>query len=152
MRFAILQTHKDCDLVSISPLISSFSYHASSELRPFFLLTNQEADFNQLRLSKSILFLQTMSPLATFVSDKWTSILSKFQPGKAQVLVASVPIYSHVEKLRVVAADLVERGYKVSFLTGSMFHESIEKSGARFIPLGGTADFDASDESKLWRE
>jgi UDP:flavonoid glycosyltransferase YjiC (YdhE family) len=89
---------------------------------------------------------------ATFPSAKWASILSKFQPGKAQVLVASVPIYGHVEKLRVIAADLLQRGYQVSFLTGSVFRESIEKIGARFIPLQGTADFDASDVSELWPE
>ena len=86
-----------------------------------------------------------MSPSSVFPSAKWTSILSKFQPGRAQVLVASVPIYGHVENLRVIAADLVQRGYKVSFLTGSAFRESIEKIGARFIPLEGAADFDISD-------
>ena len=93
-----------------------------------------------------------MSPSAAFPSAKWASILSKFQPGKAQVLIASVPIYGHVEKLRAVAADLVQRGYKVSFLTGSVFGKSIEKIGARFIALDGTADFDASEVENLFPE
>jgi UDP:flavonoid glycosyltransferase YjiC (YdhE family) len=93
-----------------------------------------------------------MSPSSTFPSAKWASISSQFEPGHAQVLVASVPIYGHVEKLRVVAADLVQRGYQVSFLTGSVFQKSVEKVGARFIALEGTADFDASDISKLWPE
>ena len=93
-----------------------------------------------------------MSPSPTFPSAKWASILSKFQPGKAQVLVASVPLYGHVEKLRVVGADLVQRGYTVSFITGSAFRESIEKLGACFIPLEGSADFDASDMDKRWPE
>lgn len=93
-----------------------------------------------------------MSPSTTFPSAKWASILSKFEPGNVQVLVASVPIYGHFEKLRVIAADLVQRGYQVSFITGSVFRESVEKIGARFVALEGEADFDASDMSKLWPE
>jgi UDP:flavonoid glycosyltransferase YjiC (YdhE family) len=93
-----------------------------------------------------------MSRSTTFPSSQWASILSKFDPGNVQVLVASVPIYGHVEKLRVVAADLVQRGYQVSFITGSVFRESVEKIGARFVALEGTADFDSSNMSKLWPE
>jgi UDP:flavonoid glycosyltransferase YjiC (YdhE family) len=102
-------------------------------------------------LNPAFLFSHTMSPSITSPSSQWASILSKFEPGNAQVLVASVPIYGHFEKLRVVAADLVQRGYQVSFITGAVFRESVEKIGARFVALEGTADFDSSDMTK-WPE
>ncbi len=75
--------------------------------------------------------------------------MSKFQT-KPQVLVASVPIYGHVEKMQAIAADLVQRGYKVSFMTASIFRESVEKTGACFISLQGSADFQSLDLSKMW--
>lgn len=77
--------------------------------------------------------------------------MSKFQ-RKPQVPVAAVPVYGHVEKLRGIAADLVQRGYKVSFLTSSIFRDSIEKTGARFIPLQGTANYNSLDIDEMWPE
>lgn len=125
------------------------------DLRPFNpspSLTSRGQVQASVILTILFLFSRTMSRSTTFPSSQWASILSKFDPGNVQVLVASVPIYGHVEKLRVVAADLVQRGYQVSFITGSVFRESVEKIGARFVALEGTADFDSSNMSKLWPE
>jgi UDP:flavonoid glycosyltransferase YjiC (YdhE family) len=71
---------------------------------------------------------------------------------RTRVLVASVPIYGHFEKLRFIAADLVRRGFNVSFLTGSVYRESVEKIGARFLPLHGAADFDGTKVDEVWPE
>ncbi|MCJ1475179.1 hypothetical protein MMC13_003839 [Lambiella insularis] len=74
------------------------------------------------------------------------------QHPKVHVLVCSVPIYGHFEKLRVVAADLVKRGYQVSFLTSSCYSKSVEQIGARFLSLQGTADFDFARLDELFPE
>jgi UDP:flavonoid glycosyltransferase YjiC (YdhE family) len=62
-----------------------------------------------------------------------------------QIIIAATPIYGHVAPLRSIAADLVDRGCDVTFLTGSTFEDFIRSTGARFVPLAGAADFDGSD-------
>lgn len=64
--------------------------------------------------------------------------------GKAHVLLTTAPWFSHVNNLRIIALDLVRRGYEVTFMTGSIFKDTVEKTGATFIPLSGNADFDCS--------
>ena len=62
-----------------------------------------------------------------------------------RIIIAATPVYGHVAPLRAIAADLVKRGYPVTFLSGSAFRSFVEGSGATFEPLAGNADFDASD-------
>lgn len=64
------------------------------------------------------------------------------QKPKIHVLVAAVPIIGHFEIMRAIAADLVTRGFKVSFLTASCFRSRVEPTGCRFVSLDGVADFD----------
>ncbi|MCF3964249.1 glycosyltransferase [Streptomyces fuscigenes] len=58
------------------------------------------------------------------------------------VVVASVPVPSHVAPLLPVARDLVRRGHPVSFLTGHRFEEAVRSTGAAFAPLPAHADYD----------
>ena len=58
------------------------------------------------------------------------------------IIIAATPAYGHVAPLRTIAADLVRRGERVTFLTSSSFRASIEETGARFAALPGEADFD----------
>jgi UDP:flavonoid glycosyltransferase YjiC (YdhE family) len=51
-----------------------------------------------------------------------------------EVLIASVPIHGHVTPLLAVARGLVDRGYRVRFLTGSRFAEQVRSAGAEFVP------------------
>lgn len=60
----------------------------------------------------------------------------------ARVIICASPIYGHVAPMRTVAADLVQRGHQVTFLTGTAFRESVEQTGAVFAPLSGRADYD----------
>ncbi|MCJ1259588.1 hypothetical protein MMC24_007427 [Lignoscripta atroalba] len=73
-------------------------------------------------------------------------------PERPHVLVAAVPVYSHFDKLRVIADGLVRRGYKVSFLTSTAVRDSVEKIGARFVPLLGTANYDGTKLDEYWPE
>lgn len=61
---------------------------------------------------------------------------------RPHVLVASSPIYSHFDKQRIIAADLVSRGYPTTFLTGTCYKSSVLATGAKFLPLEGFADYD----------
>lgn len=62
-----------------------------------------------------------------------------------RIIIAATPIYGHVAPLRSLAADLVGRGYHVTFLSGSASKTFVKGAGATFVPLSGNADFDASD-------
>ncbi len=61
--------------------------------------------------------------------------------NKPAVLMCVTPMAGHLEPLRVIAKELMSRGYEVTVLTGSFYRESIEKLGAAFVPLIGRADF-----------
>ena len=71
---------------------------------------------------------------------------------RPHILFTSTPIYAHFEKLHVIAGDLVRRGYKVTFLTGSVFCDLVQSIGADFLPLSGAADFDGSKVDDIWPE
>jgi len=57
-----------------------------------------------------------------------------------RLIVASTPIFGHIEPMMVVAADLVRRGHSVTFLTGSTYEDAVERTGSTFVPLLGNAD------------
>ncbi|MCJ1397184.1 hypothetical protein MMC11_000376 [Xylographa trunciseda] len=75
---------------------------------------------------------------------------AKDSKEKPHVLVCAIPAYGHFDKLRIIAADLVIRGYKVSFITGTCFRSSAEKTGASFIPLHGNADVSHDHLDEKW--
>ncbi len=62
-----------------------------------------------------------------------------------RVIIAATPVYGHAAPLLTIAAELVDRGHHVTFLSGSAFKAAAESSGATFVALNGNADFDVSD-------
>lgn len=66
----------------------------------------------------------------------------------ARIIIASTPARGHLTPLRSIAGDLVRRGHEVVMTSASVFREGIEATGARFVPLGGAADFDSDAEER----
>jgi UDP:flavonoid glycosyltransferase YjiC (YdhE family) len=62
-----------------------------------------------------------------------------------KVLLCSTPATGHLNPLLAIARMLVDDGHEVMVLSGSAFRDRITASGARFMPLPGTADFDGRD-------
>lgn len=63
----------------------------------------------------------------------------------SSILLCSTPVHGHVTPLLAVARYLHEGGHSVRFLSGARFRESIEATGAEFLPLPADADFDDRD-------
>jgi UDP:flavonoid glycosyltransferase YjiC (YdhE family) len=61
-----------------------------------------------------------------------------------RVIMAAIPFPGHVNPLLPIAQSLVAHGYDVTFLTGSVFEESVTATGAKFRSLRGPADFNGS--------
>lgn len=68
--------------------------------------------------------------------------IQRSRQEKPHVVLASIPIYGHVEKLAIIAKDLLKRGYAVTFITGTIWRDLVEETGAVFEALQGSADFD----------
>ena len=69
---------------------------------------------------------------------------------KPVLLFCSTPGYGHVMPLRVVAKDLVSRGYDVMYLTGNAYRSKVEDIGATFKPLLGLSDFSEGNVNHLF--
>ena len=54
----------------------------------------------------------------------------------------STPIQGHVAPMLAIAAELIERGHRVTVITGSRFRDAVEAVGATHRPLTGAADYD----------
>ncbi|KAL9062203.1 MAG: hypothetical protein Q9157_009131, partial [Trypethelium eluteriae] len=61
------------------------------------------------------------------------------------IIMAALTAFGHIEKVSTIAEGLVKRGYPVTFVSGSVFKDSIEKIGAAFEPMDGPA-------ALLWEE
>jgi MGT family glycosyltransferase len=61
------------------------------------------------------------------------------------LLFCSSPIYGHISPLATVAADLVKRGHRVTFLTGAKYRALVESRGLVFAPLPSEVDYDDAD-------
>ncbi len=57
-------------------------------------------------------------------------------------LVCTTPFVGHVTAMTPVVARLVERGNEVRWYTGSKFRETVETTGATYIPMTTPTDFD----------
>ncbi|KAJ2981378.1 hypothetical protein NQ176_g2060 [Zarea fungicola] len=68
------------------------------------------------------------------------------------ILIGVAPIFGHFEKFKVIAQALIQQGYNVTFLTGSLFQEEVEEMGATFSQLTGSADFDFENRHSLYPE
>ncbi|GAA2248101.1 glycosyltransferase [Herbiconiux moechotypicola] len=60
-------------------------------------------------------------------------------------LLCSTPVHGHVMPLLAVARHLAACGHRVRFLTGERYRPAVEASGATFLPLPASADYDDSD-------
>ncbi|TEY37428.1 hypothetical protein BOTCAL_0519g00070 [Botryotinia calthae] len=63
---------------------------------------------------------------------------------KPLLLICSNPLSGHFAPCKIIAKVLIERGYEVTFLTGSQFGPGVEAIGATFIPLEGYSNFNDS--------
>lgn len=70
----------------------------------------------------------------------------------ASIIFASVPVHGHVTPLLPLAAELVARGDRVRFLTGSRFREAVAATGAQHVTLPAEADFDDRNVSERFPE
>ncbi len=59
-----------------------------------------------------------------------------------KILFASTPATGHINPLLAIVHMLRAEGHDITFLTGSVFRDRIENSGAKFVSLQGAADFD----------
>jgi MGT family glycosyltransferase len=62
-----------------------------------------------------------------------------------KILIASTPATGHLNPLLAITRILLAEGHEITFLTGSAFRARIESSGAKFVSLQGSADFDAQN-------
>ncbi|KAF7872547.1 hypothetical protein EAF04_003468 [Stromatinia cepivora] len=69
---------------------------------------------------------------------------------KPLLLICSTPIAGHLGPCKIIAKSLMERGYEVTFVTGTKYGPGISKLGATFVPLQGYSDFDFHPDS--WAE
>ena len=93
-----------------------------------------------------------MAPSAVPMPSHTDLINSTNLQKRPHILVAAIPIFGHFDKLWNIAADLVSRGYTISFLSASVHRPKIEEIGASFVPLTGNADFDWEKRDELWPE
>ncbi|KAH6722063.1 putative UDP-glucuronosyltransferase 2A3 [Leptodontidium sp. MPI-SDFR-AT-0119] len=68
------------------------------------------------------------------------------------LLFCSTPVYGHVMPIRAVAKQVIAKGYKVTFLTGSEYQEQIESVGAEFVTLRGDANFTKDKIDKMVKD
>jgi MGT family glycosyltransferase len=66
----------------------------------------------------------------------------------SSILMASIPAHGHITPLLTVAANFVERGDDVRFVTGAAFADKVSATGATFVPLPAEADFDLEEISR----
>lgn len=64
---------------------------------------------------------------------------------KPFVVMAAHPINGHVQPVRLIASELVKRGYKVTVLLPRAYKESFEKLDLTFVSLTGIADYTEKD-------
>lgn len=62
---------------------------------------------------------------------------------------ACTPVYGHLMPIRVIAKDLVARGFEVTFVTGSPYKSIMEEIGCSFVPLEGYSDYTEKDFEDL---
>ncbi|MFF2081025.1 macrolide family glycosyltransferase [Kitasatospora sp. NPDC058162] len=60
---------------------------------------------------------------------------------RAHVLMVSIPAHGHVNPSLAVVAELVARGHRVSYVNGASFRETVESTGAAFVPYESALRF-----------
>jgi UDP:flavonoid glycosyltransferase YjiC (YdhE family) len=75
---------------------------------------------------------------------------------KPFIVMAAHPVNGHVQPVRLVASELIKRGYQVTVLLPHAYKESFQKLDLTFISLTGIADYTEKDfdimqpERKYW--
>jgi UDP:flavonoid glycosyltransferase YjiC (YdhE family) len=75
---------------------------------------------------------------------------------KPFIVMAAHPVNGHVQPVRLVASELIKRGYEITVLLPHAYKESFEKLDLTFISLTGIADYTEKDfdtmqpERKYW--
>ncbi|MFD2614957.1 nucleotide disphospho-sugar-binding domain-containing protein [Paenibacillus gansuensis] len=62
-----------------------------------------------------------------------------------KVIIPAFNLHGHVAPMLYIAKELISRGHEVTVITGSFFKEAVEKTGAGFVPLLDSGDFDPED-------
>jgi len=65
-------------------------------------------------------------------------------------LFASIPIPAHTTNPLPIAARLVERGHRVLWYAGKVFHPQIAAVGAEPLPYVNAEDFGGQDLTEYW--
>ncbi|MET0866180.1 MAG: glycosyl transferase, partial [Nakamurella sp.] len=65
-------------------------------------------------------------------------------------LFASIPVPAHSSNPLPFAARLVERGHRVLWYAGAVFHQQIAAVGAEPLPYVQAADFGGQDLTTYW--
>ena len=75
---------------------------------------------------------------------------------KPFIVMASHPVNGHVQPIRLVASELIKRGYEITVLLPHAYKESFSKLDLTFVALTGIADYTEKDfdtmqpERKYW--
>jgi UDP:flavonoid glycosyltransferase YjiC (YdhE family) len=75
---------------------------------------------------------------------------------KPFIVMAAHPVNGHVQPVRLVASELIKRGYEITVLLPHAYKESFSKLNLTFISLTGIADYTEKDfdtmqpERKYW--
>lgn len=69
---------------------------------------------------------------------------------KPLVLICVTPIYGHVMPIRAIGKELINKGYEVTFVTGSHYKESLEAIGASLVPIEGYGDYTEGEIDSRW--
>ncbi|KAI9640672.1 hypothetical protein NHQ30_010981 [Ciborinia camelliae] len=71
---------------------------------------------------------------------------------KPLLLICSTPIQGHFAPCKIIAKQLISRGYEVTFVTATRFGPGLEEIGATFVPLQGYSDFNdlPAELTKKW--
>lgn len=67
----------------------------------------------------------------------------------ARILVTTMPIPGHINPMMPIVGTLLERDHDVAWYTGRLFRRSVEKTGARYLPIQAGLDLDLTDDAVL---
>ncbi|TAQ89960.1 hypothetical protein B7494_g1696 [Chlorociboria aeruginascens] len=69
---------------------------------------------------------------------------------KPLIVMGAIPVIDRFLPVLSICADLVSRGYEVTFITGSCFRLQVEETGAEFAPIIGQGDFSNANFDAKW--
>jgi len=82
---------------------------------------------------------------------KLIDIQERVSSKKLNVLIATVFAPGHVNPALAIASELIRRGHSISWYTGKAFQQTIEKLGARFLPMQAAKDLDHPEIQEIFK-